>query len=205
MSDGKLRWANHGRLAAYFYMPSLTFNDQFTRIMAEIPETAPRDENHFLQTSTDVRHIQYGARSIRYETGGGGAGFEIFIVAQEPRAVKVDAVKLPRRGAASRLKGWHYDLTTQLLRMSHEGTKVEILIERIGPITLFSEHLGRLTRFLLPGLLKYPHQIATENFTDLFVGESVPHHLTCHIGQEAHPPHSLNPVPPFFGEIIRTQ
>ena len=71
MSDGKLRWANHGRLAAYSYMPSLTFNDQFTRIMAEIPETAPRDENHFLQTSTDVRQIQYGARSIRYETGGG--------------------------------------------------------------------------------------------------------------------------------------
>ena len=135
----------------------------------------------------------------------GGAGFEIFIVAQEPRAVKVDAVKLPRRGAASRLKGWHYDLTTQLLRMSHEGTKVEILIERIGPITLFSEHLGRLTRFLLPGLLKYPDQIATENLADLFVGESVPYHLTRHVGQEAHPPHSLNPVPPLFGEIIRTQ
>ncbi len=131
MSDGKLRMTNHGRLAAYSYMRCLTFNDQFTRIMAEIPQTAPRDENHLLKTSSDVGHIQYGARSIRYETVG--PGFEIFIVAQEPQGVEVDAVKLPRRGAASRLKGWHYDPTTQLLRISHEGTKVEILIERIAP------------------------------------------------------------------------
>ena len=127
MSDGKMRMANHGPHAGYSYMRGVPFlNGQFTRIMAEIPETAPRDENHFLQTSTDVRQIQYGARSIRYETVG--PGFEIFIVAQEPQGVEVDAVKLPRQGAASRLKGWHYDPTTQLLRISHEGTKVKILM-----------------------------------------------------------------------------
>ena len=40
----------------------------------------------------------------------------------------LEAGKLPRRGAASRQKGWHYDPTTQLLRISHAGNKVEILM-----------------------------------------------------------------------------
>ena len=48
MSDGKMRqgfWYH-----AWGVPLGLSFNDQFSRVMACIPETAPKGENHLLQS-----------------------------------------------------------------------------------------------------------------------------------------------------------
>src|SRR4029434_9256341 len=46
----------------------LSFNEQFSRIMSCIPETAPKGEDHLLQNTGDVKSIRYQLHAIEYET-----------------------------------------------------------------------------------------------------------------------------------------
>lgn len=124
MSDGKMRMA-HWYHATDSYMRCLTFNDQFTRIMAEIPGTAPRHENHFLHTTSDLRRILYGEQGIRYQTVGPGR--EIFVLEKAPRQVKAGGVALPELKSAAEQPGWRYDSQTHLLEIRHEQPEVEIV------------------------------------------------------------------------------
>lgn len=124
MSDGKLRmgfWYH----ASASYMRCLVFNDQFTRIMAEIPETASQGEDHFLHTTSDLRRILYGERTIQYETVGPGT--ETFVLRSAPRQVKAGGVALPEAKSAGQM-GWDYDPQTHRLRIRHEQADVEILL-----------------------------------------------------------------------------
>jgi len=125
MSDGKLRMANHGSHAAYCYMRCLTFNDQFTRIMTEIPETAPRDENHLLKTSSDIRYIHYGEDQIEYETFGPGS--EVLVLAEAPHKVKAGSIELQNLSEPEQGRGWHYDSKTHLLHIRHDQPEVKIV------------------------------------------------------------------------------
>lgn len=125
MSDGKMRMG-HWYHATCSYMRCLTFNDQFTRIMAEIPETAPRDENHLLHFSGDVSQILYGDSDIRYRTLG--AGSEVFILRDAPRSVVAGGKGLEKDGGTGGQNSWAYDAETHVLRVRHRETNVQILL-----------------------------------------------------------------------------
>ena len=125
MSDGKLRqgfWYH-----AWGVPLGLSFNDQFARIMACIPEEAPRGENHLLQSSSFVKEIQYRPKEIKYRTAG--ESYDYVTTASAPTMVKaggqrvpiVDRPQIPTTACA-------YDAHTGLLRIRHEKPDVEILL-----------------------------------------------------------------------------
>jgi hypothetical protein len=122
MSDGKMRQGFWAHAAACPLV--LSFNEQFSRIMACIPETAPRFEDHLLRSRGDVKSIRYQLHAIEYETVA--AGEEIFIVRNRPRDVTAAGEKLARLDAlGNEAQGWtHAD--TGLLRVRHRAPKVEI-------------------------------------------------------------------------------
>jgi len=126
MSDGKMRqgfWYHAAGVPL-----QVGFNMQFCRIMAAVPETAPRDENHLLQWTADLRRIEYGADGIRYETIGPGE--ETFVVARPPRAVRAEGEPLAQRERwGFGLNGWRYEPETGRLRLRHEAPSVEITFE----------------------------------------------------------------------------
>jgi len=126
MSDGKMRqgfWYHAAGVPL-----QVGFNMQFCRIMAAVPETAPRDENHLLQWTADLRRIEYGADGIRYETIGPGE--ETFVVARPPRAVRAGGGPLAQRERwGFGLNGWRYEPETGRLRLRHEAPSVEITFE----------------------------------------------------------------------------
>jgi hypothetical protein len=125
MSDGKMRMS-HWSHSTDCYLRCLTFNDQFTRIMAEIPQSAPQDEDHLLQTSSDVRRIRYAVDRICYETVGPSS--EVLVTRAAPRRVKVGDVELPRKKESTLSWGWIYDPETHRLDIHHERPDVEILL-----------------------------------------------------------------------------
>jgi hypothetical protein len=104
----------------------LSFNEQFSRIMACIPETAPQGQDHLLQNSVDVKSIRYKVHAIAYETVA-PAGEEVFVVHNRPSDVTADGKKLPKLDRlANEAEGWTY-ADNKLLRVRHGGaTKVEI-------------------------------------------------------------------------------
>jgi hypothetical protein len=125
MSDGKMRqgfW-----LHAVACPLILSFNEQFSRIMACIPETAPTGENHLLRSSSDVKFIRYGTGSIEYETVS--ASQETLIVRGGVREVRAGAAALPRLNAWNgRDEGWSYSESGRL-RIRHRASAVVIQLE----------------------------------------------------------------------------
>ena len=122
MSDGKMRQGFWAHAAACPLV--LSFNEQFSRIMSCIPETAPKGEDHLLQNSSDVKSIRYQPVAIAYETTT--AGEEKFVVRKEPAEVKAAGKVLPRRdGLRDGDEGWSY-AKSGLLRIRHREPKVEI-------------------------------------------------------------------------------
>lgn len=109
---------------------ALIFNMQFSRIMAEIPETAPMGENRLLYSSGYVRGIRYGRRTVRYETLGPTQ--DILVVKSRPRRVIAAGEVLPetKTPPGSRVDttpaGWLYEPGTGRLFVLHGGGKVEI-------------------------------------------------------------------------------
>ncbi|HXN21461.1 MAG TPA: hypothetical protein VOA41_01805 [Candidatus Dormibacteraeota bacterium] len=124
MSDGKMR---QGFWYHAIGIPLiLEFNDQFARIMANIPETAPRHENHILQTSNHVRWVRYEERQVRYQTIGRSE--DILTVVGFPKSVRAAGMVLqPVASKGSRWKdGWRYDIETNRLEIHHSGSEIKI-------------------------------------------------------------------------------
>lgn len=124
MSDGKMR------AGLWFHAPGtatsvIIFNAQFMRIMAEIPETAPPDENHFLHHSGYVRAIGYSPRSVTMRTWS--AGEARFALKRAPAEVRDETGVLPEvRELSTESPGWLYDPEHHLLRVVHRGRSVAI-------------------------------------------------------------------------------
>jgi hypothetical protein len=122
MSDGKMRQGFWAHAAACPLV--LSFNEQFSRIMACVPETAPKGKSHLLQNTSDVKSIRYAPAKIEYETVTPGE--EIFIVRGIPREVSVNGKAISRlKEWKSGDEGWTH-APTGLLRIRHHGTKVAI-------------------------------------------------------------------------------
>ena len=126
MADGKMR-------QGYFYhawgIPlSLNFNDQFARLMSCIPETAPRGENHLLESSALIKQIRYAPKLISYSTVG--KSFDLLIVASLPSMVKSGTQTLSNAKVDQPQQlGWDYDSNTGLLRIRHLEGAVEISLQ----------------------------------------------------------------------------
>lgn len=122
MSDGKMRqgfWAH-----AVACPMVLSFNEQFSRIMACIPETAPKGENHLLQSSSDVKSIRYQPQTVEYETVT--AGEVVLVVNGSPREVTAAGRAIPQlQNWSEEKEGWTY-AETGLLRIRHRAPKVTI-------------------------------------------------------------------------------
>ena len=125
MSDGKMRqgfWYH-----AWGVPLGLSFNDQFSRVMACVPETAPKGENHMLQSSSFVREIQYQAKQIRYRTAGESCDF--LTVASAPKIVQSSGRALPVVEAPQIPENsWNYDESAGLLRVRHATSEVDIIL-----------------------------------------------------------------------------
>ncbi len=123
MSDGKMR-QGLGSLA--FPCPLvLNYNFQLCRIMACIPETAPRGEDHLLHNTSLLRRIDYADSRVSYETFGPGE--EILTVRRQPAEVTSGGVamnRLPVWGFHE--EGWWYDEATGQLRVRHRAPRIEI-------------------------------------------------------------------------------
>ncbi len=130
-SDGKF---HHGLNSGIDHMTALllSFNMQFSRLMAEIPETAPRGENHLLHSSGYVRHVRYGARRVAYETLG--ATQDILVIKSRPKRIAVNGKTLPRISQPPRSRvdttpaGWVYEADTGRLIILHDRGTVDAFL-----------------------------------------------------------------------------
>lgn len=126
MSDGKMR-------QGYFYhawgIPLIpSFNDQFARVMACIPETGPKHENHVLQTTSLMKTVEYGPKQIRYQTVA--QSYDEVMVASAPKAITAGTESLPRTSdPRMQHAGWTYDAATGLLKVSHPEGPVTISLQ----------------------------------------------------------------------------
>ena len=123
MSDGKMRqgfWAHAAAVPL-----TLCFNDQFCRIMASIPETAPENENHLLATGSFLRRVDYAGSMISYRTMGASA--DAVSVIAPPKSVRAGGRALPPVAADDEARdGWIHDSRTRLLRVRHRAPDVEV-------------------------------------------------------------------------------
>ena len=126
MSDGKIRqgfWT-HAQAVPLI----LSFNDQFARIMSCIPETAPKQESHLLQTTSLVRNVQYESGQITYSTVA--RSYDYLTVASAPKSIRAGRRTLTLENDA-RLKpdAWSYDRVTGLLRINHSDPDVAVILK----------------------------------------------------------------------------
>lgn len=126
MSDGKLR-------QGYWYhawgVPlGLSFNDQFSRVMSCIPETAPKGESHVLQTASLVKDIQYTSKEIKYVTAG--RSYDYVTLRSAPKVVRAGDRTLPMAAdPQNQPNSYHFDSHTGLLRVQHESPAVDITLQ----------------------------------------------------------------------------
>lgn len=122
MSDGKMRfglwWHADG-------CPFFSFAHQFLRIMSEIPETAPQDENHFIYHDGYLKDISYSPHRIVLDTWD--LGESRFSLTRPPVAVRDDEGTLPELREINQASyGWTYDPGHHFLRVRSCGHKVII-------------------------------------------------------------------------------
>lgn len=123
MSDGKMR-LGLGRNGSRIPLV-LVFNDQFSDIMAAIPETAPAGENHILQASNDVCQVDYRLNRIAYSTVGSSE--DSLCVTSEPTSVTSGGKNLARLHAFAQDQDcWTFDLASRLLRVRHQSPELTI-------------------------------------------------------------------------------
>lgn len=124
MSDGKMRaglwWHAWGTATS-----SIIFNEQFLRIMAEIPETAPRHGSHLLFHTGYVRDVSYSpARVSLHSWQGGEARLSL---GGTPAALRDAEGVLPElRALASAQRGWVYDPEHHFLRARYRGKTLDV-------------------------------------------------------------------------------
>lgn len=126
MSDGKIRqgfWYH-----AWGIPLILSFNDQFSRLMSSIPETAQQDENHLLQTTSFVNGVRYWRRAVEYETQS--ASYDRLVVGSAPvRIISGGNVLMENQNPRSAENSWRYDSRTGLLEINHRDTDVKVFLE----------------------------------------------------------------------------
>lgn len=122
-SDGKL-WLGLGYHASAT-ATILSYNDQFTRIMAALPETAPPEENHLLQVSNLLQQVEYGRHDVSYRTMG--RSFDVLTLVGRPQSVHKSGESLAEQSSLLRGQhGWRYDPLTRELQVSHSLPDVTI-------------------------------------------------------------------------------
>jgi hypothetical protein len=103
----------------------LIFTSQFMCIMAEIPETAPKDETHFLQETAYVHDVRYGPGKTSLRTWG--AGDARLSLKRQPTEVSDEGGPiLQLRELKKYASGWTYDPLHRLLQMRHRGKQIVI-------------------------------------------------------------------------------
>lgn len=126
ISDGKIRqgfW-HHAQAVPLI----LSFNEQFARIMGAIPETAPPQENHLLQTTGLVREVQYQAKGIRYQTVG--ASLDRLKLSSPPKEVRMGGkLALQLEHIRDGEDGWRYESATRVLDVRHTAGDVVIVLQ----------------------------------------------------------------------------
>jgi hypothetical protein len=123
MSDGKFRLGLGGHAQSIPLV--LPFNDHYCEIMAAIPRTAPKGENHLLRSGSDVRRITYGKDHVTYVTAGDS--HDRLRVMGEPKAVTAGGKPLARLAkAGAEQEGWYYDPGAQELRIRHGHPEVSV-------------------------------------------------------------------------------
>jgi len=110
----------------------LEINLQYLRVMVELPETAPKGENHLLYHTGPIREIHYEPGRIELEALEPGQS--ILVVAGPVRGVGADGAALPAQGPPrSRLAvepaGYHYEAETGRLFVLHPAGRIEIYLE----------------------------------------------------------------------------
>jgi hypothetical protein len=97
----------------------------FIDVMASIPELAPDDSDHMLQSSTVIREINYQPSQISYKTFD-QIGSQRLKLTFEPILVKCDHHVLPRLTAKQSREGWYFDRITRLLEINHSHSNLFI-------------------------------------------------------------------------------
>lgn len=128
-SDGKYRQGLNSGIENRTCL-LLDFNTQLSRIMAEIPETAPKGESHLLYHSGYVKNIRYGGKAIRYESLTPSQ--DILVVRSKPERVTINGQSIPEVKTTPQSRsittpaGWLYEMDTCRLFVLHERGIVEI-------------------------------------------------------------------------------
>ncbi len=127
MSDGKMRigmwWHAQGTATS-----GIMFTDQFLRIMSEIPETAPQDEDHFLFSTSYVQDVQYSPEKVTLHTWRPGEAS--FSLKHEPCDVSDEHGSIPeiRQIEMATASGWVYDPVHHFLRVRHPARDITITL-----------------------------------------------------------------------------
>lgn len=94
--------------------------------MAALPETAPRDSNHLLRSSSVVQEIVYAPLHIRYHTFDAKAN-QVLRLTFKPARVLADGIELRQVETVDKEPGWSFDSSLNVVRVRHNGKNVEII------------------------------------------------------------------------------
>ncbi len=93
--------------------------------MASMPETAPRSNDHLLQSSSIVQQITYTPLHIQYRTFEAKAD-DTLRLTFAPMSVECDGLSLPEVEDSSRERGWSFDPPAGLLKVHRDSHNVEV-------------------------------------------------------------------------------
>jgi Secretion system C-terminal sorting domain len=113
------------------------FIRHFMTGMAAVPVWTPFNQTHLLRSSSVVKSIIYGLKSVDYVTYDATAT-DVLHVNFNPVTITADGVILPHRSDLSQ-PGWTLDAATKTLKIYHtSGTQISINTQAAGalPITL---------------------------------------------------------------------
>lgn len=83
-------------------------------ILADFPERAPKDENHILSATADLRSVRYAKHEITYETAGPST--ETLVLRVKPIGATIGGI-----GAK-----WSWNASLHLATLSHMAGRVEV-------------------------------------------------------------------------------
>ncbi len=93
--------------------------------MATMPETAPRDSDHLLRSSSVVQEVEYAPLHIRYRTFDANAS-EVLRLTFKPARVLADGAELREDAVLRDEPAWSFDAVLSVVRVRHAGRNVEI-------------------------------------------------------------------------------
>ncbi len=113
----------HPQGAPYWYSTHFSCVNLFLEILGELPELAPDNESHLLRAGGEVREIQYSDSAVTYTSDAAGA--DVLKLSFTPREIRSGDQVLPASSTNGQA-GWLFDETTRILRVVHEGGRVQI-------------------------------------------------------------------------------